>query len=167
MSDSVTVLIEVGSKAGLPSEKDLDEKRIENGVGALIQAALPCEELTDKLGLPPDLRVEYRVVARKMEGAKSSLPLRLSIVCPTEIQKVLSATFESEVGDALFQELDGTQLPADLKEELGLNGEACSFEITVSDSAPEELSSEDLQEMAGFAPGSRYSWSKGCNSWPW
>jgi hypothetical protein len=123
--------------------------------------------LADVLALPANVPVQFQIrVLPRMNGSLDGhhIPLKASVLSLPPLLAKMRPLLEDELGDQLFRTLRQVHVPAEVASALGFSAqEPARFELELDEETPEVYSVPVSQDCA---PGSRYSWSKGCSSWP-
>lgn len=172
MKEAIDMLLEI------TANRPLSESAAVSPLGAECARALsPALEelqsgmsLADALALPASVPVQFHV--RVLPRANGSLdidciPLKASVVALPALLAKMRPAVADELSDQLFRALRRVYVPAEVAAALGFGGQkATQFELELEEEIP-EVDSLPVPISQDCQPGTQYSWSKGCSSWPW
>jgi len=172
MSESLRVTLEVTANKPsneLPAKQQLDTM-LARALNSMVRDLGSGTELARALSLPMDVPIlfEVRVVPRNgSQGANGHIPMRASLTgFPATLEKV--RVVEEKINDLIFAHIRHIKPPQDLSAALGYNTDhSAEFHLAFDTELPEAMSPQEMLAAADCAPGSSFSWGKGCNSWPW
>lgn len=169
MGDVLRVQIELsGISVDEDSREKLDEARSRHLV-TFLEKAMPPERILSALSLPGALPVELSVSINsgKTNASQSEIGITAYVHSVPKVMEALRERLQDELGTALYENIDGMQAPQELSEALRLSpSDKVRFTVHFPKSAPKAVSAQDAATMGDCAPGTEYSWGKGCNSWP-
>lgn len=126
--------------------------------------------LAEALALPASMPVRFRVrVLPRVNGDLNGgrIPLKANVVALPPLLTKMRPAVQDELGDQLFRALRRVEVPADVATALGFEGTTpVRFELELQEEKP-QVDSVPVPVSQGCVPGSQFSWSKGCSSWPW
>lgn len=171
MADTLSVSLELTANrpvSELPSSDQL-RRVLESSMESITSELRSGRDLASALSLPDQVPIVFavHVVGPANDKPSKTIPLKVSLTgFPETLSKV--RVIEEKLNDLVFSRIRHIKAPEDLATALGYDKpHGAEFTLAFDEQIPEVLSPSRLVEAAGCAPGSQFSWGKGCNSWPW
>jgi hypothetical protein len=171
MSERIAVSLEVTANRSASdhcADFDMFAADCEAALTPALDTLKPGRRLSDSLNLPTAVPVHFELCVRaRTNGAVSPdrIPLKVKVTAlPPLLQGMRSAVVD-EIGDELFREVRGVRLASRAAAAMGFtDAPPVPFELEFE---PEPIETGFPVIEAGCVPGSKFSWQKGCSSWPW